>query len=335
MAVTTYNNVSDWQELELEITRESEFLDELLTILKLTIIGQEVLLERLVIGLLGNGHILLEGMPGLAKTLAVKTLAQAINALFSRIQFTPDILPADILGTMIYNIQTNEFTIKKGPVFANFVLADEINRAPEKVQSALLEVMQEQQVTIGNTTHKLHSPFMVLATQNPIDQAGTYELPEAQMDRFMLKVIISYPTRDEERLINRMNTMENKVASPSIAIAHILKMQELVSKIFIDEKVEDYILDIVLSTRWPEKYGLVHLKPYLKFGSSPRGGINLTLAARAFAFLKKRAFVIPADVYAVAPDVLRHRIGLNYAAMAEGITADYILQDILNGITAP
>ncbi len=331
----SYTNVSDWQELELEITREAPFLDELLATLKLTIVGQEMLLERLVIGLLGNGHILLEGMPGLAKTLAVKTLAQSINALFSRIQFTPDILPADILGTMIFNIQTNEFTIKKGPVFSNFVLADEINRAPEKVQSALLEVMQEQQVTIGNTTYKLDAPFMVLATQNPIDHAGTYELPEAQMDRFMLKVVITYPTREEEKLINRRNVADHHITDPSISIAHILKMQALVSRIFIDEKVEDYILDIVLSTRWPEKYNLPHIKPYIKFGSSPRGGLNLTLAARAHAFLKKRSYVIPADVYAMTQDVLRHRIGLTYAAMAEGITSDYILEEILKGIPAP
>ncbi|HTE02142.1 MAG TPA: MoxR family ATPase [Mucilaginibacter sp.] len=330
-----YTNLTDWHEIEQEIAQESAFLDQLLDILKLTIIGQEELLERLVICLLGKGHILLEGMPGLAKTLAAKTLAQSINAQFSRIQFTPDILPADILGTMIYNIQNNEFTIKKGPVFSNFVLADEVNRAPEKVQSALLEVMQEQQVTIGNTTHKLDSPFMVLATQNPIDQAGTYELPEAQLDRFMLKVIIGYPTREQEKLINRINASENQAPTASIATAHILKMQELVAKVHVDEKIEDYILDIILCTRWPEKYELSRLRPYVKFGSSPRGGINLTLAARAHAFLKKRAFVIPADVYAVAPDVLRHRIGLNYAAMAEGITSDYILQEILKAVPEP
>jgi MoxR-like ATPase len=327
--------VTNWQELEAEITRESQFLDELLATLNRTIIGQESLLECLVIGLLGNGHILLEGMPGLAKTLAVKTLSQAINAHFSRIQFTPDILPADILGTMIYNIQTNEFTIKKGPVFANFVLADEINRAPEKVQSALLEVMQEHQVTIGNTTYKLDEPFMVLATQNPIDQAGTYELPEAQMDRFMLKVIINYPSREAEKIINRKSVSENEAIPPSVAITHILKMQDLVAMVFVDEKIEDYVLDIVLSTRWPDQYGLPQLKPYIKFGSSPRGGINLIAAARAHAFLKKRAYVIPADVYAVATNVLRHRIGLNYAAMAEGITTDYIIQEILKGIFAP
>ncbi len=328
-------NLAAWQDIELEIKQESEFLDELLSILQVTIIGQQALLERLIIGLLGNGHILLEGMPGLAKTLAVKTLASSVNALFSRIQFTPDILPADILGTMIYNNQTNEFTIKKGPIFSNFILADEINRAPEKVQSALLEVMQEHQVTIGNTTHPLQSPFMVLATQNPVDQAGTYELPEAQMDRFMLKVVISYPTRAEEKLINRRNPAAHQPPPASVSISHILKMQQLVSQIFVDEKVEDYILDIILSTRWPEKHGLPQLKPYIKFGSSPRGGINLTLAARAHAFLKKRAYVIPADVFAVAPDVLRHRIGLNYVAMAEGITTDYILQEILKTVPVP
>ena len=333
--MSPYTNVQDWQEIELQISHESSVLDELLAIMKLTIIGQERLLERLVIGLLGNGHILLEGMPGLAKTLAVKTLSKAINAQFSRIQFTPDILPADILGTMIYNIQTNKFTIKKGPVFSNFVLADEINRAPEKVQSALLEVMQEQQVTIGNKTHKLDLPFMVLATQNPVDQAGTYELPEAQMDRFMLKVIIDYPSRDEERLINRRDVADKPVIPTSIPTTSILKMQSLVPKVFVNEKVEDYILDIILCTRWPEKYGMPQLKPYIKFGSSPRGGINLTLAARAHAFLKKRAYVLPSDVYAVVPDVLRHRIGLNYVALAEGVTSDYVLQQILKGIPEP
>ena len=331
----SYSNASDWKKFELEITKESGLLDELLGLMKQTIIGQEKLLERLVICLLGNGHVLLEGMPGLAKTLAAKTLSQSVNAKFSRIQFTPDILPADILGTMIYNIQTNEFSVKRGPVFSNFVLADEINRAPEKVQSALLEVMQEHQVTIGNETYKLHPPFMVLATQNPIDQAGTYELPEAQMDRFMLKVIIDYPTKEQERLINRMDFSAPKADISSIPTESILKMQQLIPKIFINDKVEDYILDIVLSTRWPERYGMSDLKPYIKFGSSPRGGLNLTMASRAHAFLNKRAYVLPSDVYAMAPDVLRHRIGLNYVALAEGVTSDYILQEILKGIPEP
>jgi MoxR-like ATPase len=240
------------------------------------------------------------------------------------------------LGTMIYNIQTNKFTRKKGPIFSNFVLADEINRAPEKVQSALLEVMQEHQVTIGTKTHKLPPPFMVLATQNPIDQAGTYELPEAQMDRFMLKIIINYPTKDEERIINRMISGHfAKTEGASIPTDSVLYMQSLIPKIFINEKVEEYILDIILCTRWPDRYGLDHLKPYIKFGSSPRGGLNLTAAARAHAFVKKRAYVLPSDVFAMVPDVLRHRIGLNYAALAEGITTDYILQEILKGIPEP
>jgi MoxR-like ATPase len=330
------SDTAEWQQFELDVKQQSGLLDELLAIMKLTIVGQEKLLESLVVCLLGNGHVLLEGMPGLAKTLAAKTLSQAINAKFSRIQFTPDILPADILGTMIYNIQTNKFSIKKGPIFSNFVLADEINRAPEKVQSALLEVMQEHQVTIGNKTHKLPPPFMVLATQNPIDQAGTYELPEAQMDRFMLKIIINYPTKDEERIINRMISGHfAKTESASIPTENILHMQSLIPKIFVNEKVEDYILDIILCTRWPDKYGLNHLKPYIKFGSSPRGGLNLTAAARAHAFIKKRAYVLPSDVYAMVPDVLRHRMGLNYAALAEGITSDYILEEILKGIPEP
>lgn len=328
-------NVAEWQDFEQEIIKENILLDQLMGLLKQTIVGQEVLLERIVIGLLCNGHILLEGMPGLAKTLAVKTLAQSIATDFSRIQFTPDILPADILGTTIYNIHTNEFNIKKGPIFSNFILADEINRAPEKVQSALLEVMQEHQVTIGNTTYKLDLPFMVLATQNPIDQAGTYQLPEAQMDRFMLKVHITYPTKEEEKLINRRKSSDTPTDTTTIPVAHILRMQQLVNQVHVDEKVEDYILDIVLSTRSPEKYNLPQLQSYIKFGASPRGTINLTHAARAYAFMNKRAYVIPADVYAVTHEVLRHRIGLNYAAMAENITADFILQEILNEIPSP
>jgi MoxR-like ATPase len=324
-----------WQQLEANIARESHFLDVLISELKQKVIGQDQLLERLVISLLGNGHILLEGMPGLEKTLAVKTLAQAVNALFSRIQFTPDLLPADILGTMIYNIQTNEFTIKKGPVFSNFVLADEINRAPEKVQSALLEVMQEHQVTIGNTTYPLGAPFMVLATQNPIEQSGTYELPEAQLDRFMLKVIVGYPAKADEKLINRNAATIAAGISPAIDQSHILKMQRLIPQIYVDEKLEDYILDLILCTRSPDSYGLEQLQPYIKFGASPRGGINLTIAARARAFLKKRAYVLPEDVVAIAPDVLRHRIGLNYAAVAEGVTADRVLEEIIKSVPSP
>lgn len=324
-----------WKALEAEIIEENKNIELLLSLLKKSIIGQEALLQKLLLGLLCNGHILLEGMPGLAKTLAVKSLAQAVNAQFSRIQFTPDILPADILGTTIYNIQSNEFTIKKGPVFSNFLLADEINRAPEKVQSALLEVMQEHQVTIGNDTYKLEMPFMVLATQNPIDQAGTYELPEAQMDRFMMKVIITYPSKEEERLINRRVSVKSNAEIIPVDVKHILKMQQLINEIFVDEKVEDYILDIVLSTRFPDDYNLSDFSKYLKFGASPRGSINLTHTARAFAFMQKRSYVIPSDVYTVAPDVLRHRIGLTYVAMAEGITADFIIQEILKAIPTP
>jgi len=327
--------LKEWKQLELEIAENSHVIEKLLSFLKTTIVGQEVLLERLLIGLLCNGHILLEGMPGLAKTLAVKTLAKSVNAEFSRIQFTPDILPADILGTTIFNIHSNEFTIKKGPVFANFLLADEINRAPEKVQSALLEVMQEHQVTIGTDTFKLDAPFMVLATQNPIDQAGTYELPEAQMDRFMMKVHITYPTREDERLINRNSAKHNITVESAIHSDSILRMQELVTKIFVDEKIEDYILDIILSTRNPENFNAPHLTSYIKYGSSPRGGINLTHAARAHAFLNKRSYVLPADVFAVAPDVLRHRIGLTYASIAQNITSDYVIQELLKAIPSP
>jgi MoxR-like ATPase len=328
------NNTEYWKAFELIVIEEGNLLDSLLASLRQTIVGQETLLETLVIALLGNGHVLLEGMPGLAKTLAVKTLANAVNAAFSRIQFTPDLLPADILGTMIYNIQTNEFSIKKGPVFSNFVLADEINRASEKVQSALLEVMQEHQVTIGNTTYKLDAPFMVLATQNPIDQSGTYELPEAQMDRFMLKVIITYPLREEEREVLRKN-IQQQVFEHVLTINQVVRMQELVKQVYLDKKIEDYILDLVICTRTPGQFGLTGLQSYIKFGSSPRGTINLAMAARAHAFLKKRNYVIPADVYAVASDVLRHRIGLTYTAVAENITADNVLQQILAAIHIP
>ncbi|WP_309641459.1 MoxR family ATPase [Flavobacterium sp.] len=328
-------NVAEWQDFEQEIVKECLVLDQLIGLIKQTIVGQEILIERLMIGLLCNGHILLEGMPGLAKTLTVKTLAQSIATDFSRIQFTPDILPADILGTTIYNIHTNEFAVKKGPIFSNFILADEINRAPEKVQSALLEVMQEHQVTIGNNTYKLDLPFMVLATQNPIDQAGTYQLPEAQMDRFMLKVHITYPTKEEEKIINRKKSTSIPMDMTTVPVGNILRMQQLVNQVHVDEKIEDYILDIIHSTRWPEQYNLSRLQSYIKFGASPRGTINLTHASRAYAFLNKRAYVIPADVYAVTLDVLRHRIGLNYTAMAENITTDFILQEILNEMPKP
>ena len=328
--------LKDWQELELEILQESIFTDNLLAYLKQTIIGQEALLERLLIGLFGNGHLLLEGVPGLAKTLAVKTLAQTIHAGFSRIQFTPDILPADILGTTIYNMQTNVFSVKKGPVFSNFILADEINRAPEKVQSALLEVMQERQVTIGNTTYPIAPPFLVMATQNPLDQGGTYELPEAQLDRFMLKVIISYPTLDEERIIMLNSIKPSKVvAEPSFTVEEVFKVQSLVQKIHIDKKIEDYILNIIFCTRYPENYSLGHLKKYISFGSSPRGSINLAIASRVHAFLRKRAYVIPEDVRAVACDVLRHRVGLTYSAKAEGLSPDDVVKEIMNSVPLP
>jgi MoxR-like ATPase len=328
-------DTKQWEQLEEQIARQGHFVDELLTYLHATIVGQEELLNRLLIGLFANGHLLLEGLPGLAKTLAAKSLAQSINAQFKRIQFTPDILPADVLGTSVYDINTNEFSTKYGPVFANFVLADEINRAPEKVQSALLEVMQEYQVTIGNTTHPLQKPFMVLATQNPIDQGGTFELPEAQMDRFMMKVLIGYPTLEQERLIIRRNAAGTPPQQPPFTIAQVLQIQALVKEIYIDPKVEDYILNLVFCTRNPENYKLAELKPLIKYGASPRGSINLTTVARAHAFLKKRAYVIPDDVKAVAFDVLRHRIGLTYTAMAENVTANDILVKILNAIPMP
>lgn len=328
-------NPPELEIFEAEVIEATGVADNLLAYLKETIIGQEVLLERLLIGLLANGHILLEGLPGLAKTLAVKSLAQAISAKFNRIQFTPDILPADILGTMIYNINNNEFNVKKGPIFANFILADEINRAPEKVQSALLEVMQEHQVTIGNTTHYLESPFMVLATQNPIDQNGTYELPEAQMDRFMMKVVITYPSLEEERIIIRKNIEQELILDSSFTISQIHKLQAVVKKIHIDSKIEDYILNIIFCTRFPDNYSLSHLKSYIRFGSSPRGSINLARAARAYALLKKRTFVIPEDIKAIVFDVLRHRIGLTYSAIAENVTADIILKQILDAIPMP
>jgi len=328
-------DVDTWEKLKLQVVREAGLVDDLLAYLSATIIGQEALLERLLIGLFGNGHILLEGFPGLAKTLAAKTLAQSIHAQFNRIQFTPDLLPADILGTMVYNMHTNEFKVRKGPVFSHFVLADEINRAPEKVQSALLEVMQEHQVTIGDTTYSLDMPFMVLATQNPIDQSGTYELPEAQMDRFMLKAMVSYPTLENERLIIRRNTLVNNIPPPAFDIKQVTRIQALVRDIHVDTKIESYILDIVFATRYPDKYRLQQLKPLIKFGSSPRGSISLAIAARAYAFLRKRAFVIPDDVKAIAHDVLRHRIGLTYNAIADNITTDIIIDEILKAIPLP
>ena len=301
------------------------------------IVGQHGMIERLLIGLLSNGHVLLEGVPGLAKTLAIKSLAQSIKANFSRIQFTPDLLPADVVGTMIYNQGKNEFYVRKGPIFSNFILADEINRAPAKVQSALLEAMQERQVTIGDTSYKLEEPFLVLATQNPIEQEGTYPLPEAQVDRFMLKVVIDYPTKAEEQLIIRQNTQHlafkpiNQVASTS----EILTAKELVRQVYVDEKVEQYILDIVFATRYPDKYNLAKLKPLISFGGSPRASINLALAAKAHAFLNKRAYVIPEDVRNICKDVLRHRIGLTYEAEAENINVEEMINEILRVVNVP
>lgn len=300
------------------------------------IIGQKYMIDCLLIGLLGNGHILLEGVPGLAKTLAIKTLSDAVKGQYSRIQFTPDLLPADIIGTQIYNAKLNDFSVKKGPIFANFVLADEINRAPSKVQAALLEAMQEKQVTIGDETFPLPKPFLVLATQNPIDQEGTYLLPEAQTDRFMLKCKIDYPNFEDERQIMRMvASSEIPEIKPVISLEHISNAKNLINKIYLDEKIEKYILDIIFATRFPERYGLSELKNYITFGASPRASINLAIASRAFAFLKNRAFVIPEDVKSITKEILRHRIGLNFEAEAENINTDQIIDKILGKIQAP
>ena len=300
------------------------------------IVGQKHLVDSLMIGLLSNGHILLEGVPGLAKTLAIKTLASLIDAKYSRIQFTPDLLPADVMGTMIYSQAKEQFQIKKGPIFANFVLADEINRAPAKVQSALLEAMQERQVTIGEQTFKLDDPFLVMATQNPIEQEGTYPLPEAQVDRFMLKVIIGYPKKEEEKLIIRQNISGRKIdLKPVLQPSEIIEAREIVQKVYIDEKIERYIVDIVFATRFPQDYGLGELKEMISFGASPRASISLALAARAYAFLKQRGYVIPEDVRAVCHDVLRHRIGLSYEAEANNMTAEEIISEILNKVEVP
>lgn len=301
------------------------------------IVGQHSMIERLLIGLLSNGHVLLEGVPGLAKTLAIKSLAQTIKANFSRIQFTPDLLPADVVGTMIYNQAKNEFYVRKGPIFSNFILADEINRAPAKVQSALLEAMQERQVTIGDTTYKLDEPFLVLATQNPIEQEGTYPLPEAQVDRFMLKVVIDYPSKEEEQLIIRQNTqgLNFPPVNPVASASEILTAKSLVRQVYVDEKVENYILDIVFATRFPDKHNLSKLKPLISFGGSPRASINLALAAKASAFLNKRAYVIPEDVRNICKDVLRHRIGLTYEAEAENVNAEQIIAEILRVVNVP
>jgi MoxR-like ATPase len=301
------------------------------------IVGQQTMVERLLIGLLSNGHVLLEGVPGLAKTLAIKSLSQTIMAQFSRIQFTPDLLPADVIGTMIYNQSKNEFVVRKGPIFANFILADEINRAPAKVQSALLEAMQERQVTISDQSYKLQEPFLVLATQNPIEQEGTYPLPEAQVDRFMLKVVVGYPSKSEEQMIIRQNTqgLVQPVINPVASTSEILTAKELVRQVYVDEKVENYILDIVFATRFPEKYNLNKLKPLIGFGGSPRASINLALAAKAYAFLNKRAYVIPEDVRNICKDVLRHRIGLTYEAEAENVNVEDIINEILKTVNVP
>ncbi|MBP7173960.1 MAG: MoxR family ATPase [Cloacibacterium sp.] len=330
------NQAEDIKQLTEKVREQNLFFSLLKQEINKAIIGQEYMVDRLLIGLLGNGHVLLEGVPGLAKTLAIKTLADAVSGKFSRIQFTPDLLPADVVGTMIYNIKENDFSIKKGPVFANFVLADEINRAPAKVQSALLEVMQEKQVTIGDETMPLPKPFLVLATQNPIDQEGTYLLPEAQTDRFMLKCKIDYPEFDDERKVMRMvSTGEIPEIKPVISLEHILEAKQTTNKIYLDEKIEKYILDMVFATRYPEKYGLSEIKNYISFGASPRASINLAIASRAFAFIKGRAFVIPEDVKAIAKDVLRHRIGLSFEAEAEEITTETIVDRILSKIQAP
>jgi len=326
----------DIRELNERIERQSSFVDALTMGMDKVIIGQKHLVESLLIGLLSDGHILLEGVPGLAKTLAIKTLSDLIKADFSRIQFTPDLLPADVLGTMIYSQKKEEFHIKKGPIFANLILADEINRAPAKVQSALLEAMQERQVTIGEHTYKLEEPFLVLATQNPIEQEGTYPLPEAQVDRFMLKVIINYPTKDEEKLIIRQNLLKEKpVVLPILTPAEIIEARDIVRQVYIDEKIERYIVDIVFATRYPQDFGLESLKEMISFGASPRASINLALAARAYAFIKRRGYVIPEDIRAVCYDVLRHRIGLSYEAEANNMTSDEIITEILNTVEVP
>ena len=330
------SEIVDIRELNERIERQSSFVDALMMGMNQTIVGQKHLVESLLIGLLSDGHVLLEGVPGLAKTLAIKTLAQLIDADFSRIQFTPDLLPADVVGTMIYSQKNENFVIKKGPVFANFVLADEINRAPAKVQSALLEAMQEHQVTIGEETFALPDPFLVLATQNPIEQEGTYPLPEAQVDRFMLKVVISYPKKEEERLIVNAHVKDAfQKVSPILKVEDIVEARKVVKEVYIDEKIEKYIVDLVFATRNPEEYGLKELSGMIAFGASPRASINMALAARAYAFIKRRGYVIPEDIRAVAMDVLRHRIGLTYEAEANNITSEEIVNQILNAVEVP
>ncbi len=328
--------IIDIRELNERIERQSAFVTNLTTGMDQVIVGQKHLVESLLIGLLSDGHVLLEGVPGLAKTLAIKTLASLIDAKYSRIQFTPDLLPADVIGTMVYSQKDESFQVKKGPVFANFVLADEINRAPAKVQSALLEAMQERQVTIGKETFGLPEPFLVLATQNPIEQEGTYPLPEAQVDRFMLKVVIDYPKLEEEKLIIRQNLNGDKFSvKPILKADEIVEARKVVRQVYLDVKIEKYIVDIVFATRYPEKYDLKELKGMIGFGGSPRASINLALAARSYAFIKRRGYVIPEDVRAVAHDVLRHRIGLTYEAEADNMTSDEIVSRILNKVEVP
>lgn len=331
-----HNTQVDIASINEKVALESQFVELLVNEMNKVIVGQQYMIERLLIGLLGRGHILLEGVPGLAKTLAITTLSKAVSGSFSRIQFTPDLLPADVVGTLIYNMKDGEFNIKKGPIFANFVLADEVNRAPAKVQSALLEAMQEKQVTIGDTTFKLDKPFLVMATQNPVDQEGTYPLPEAQMDRFMLKTVIDYPTIVDEQFIMRAN-LKKDFPEPNavVSVEQILRAQDAVEIVYMDEKIEKYILDIVFATRYPEKYNLADLKPLISFGASPRGSINLAKAAKCYAFIKRRGYVVPEDVRAVVLDVLRHRIGITYEAEAENYTTEDIVNKIVNTIEVP
>ncbi|GAC1707618.1 MAG: MoxR family ATPase [Flavisolibacter sp.] len=327
----------DIRQLNERIGHSGRFIDQLRSEIAKVIIGQNYMLDRLLIGLLSNGHVLLEGVPGLAKTLTIKSLSQAIHANFSRIQFTPDLLPADVIGTLIYHQQKSEFVVRKGPIFSNFILADEINRAPAKVQSALLEAMQERQVTIGDTTYKLDEPFLVLATQNPLEQEGTYPLPEAQVDRFLMKVVVGYPSRQEEQLIIRQNVQA--IATPSIkpvvTIQEIISARQMVKDVYMDEKIEKYILDIIFATRNPSEFNLDNLKPLISYGSSPRGSINLAIASKTQAFLNKRGYVIPEDVRSISKDVLRHRIGLTYEAEAESVTSEMLINEILKSVNVP
>lgn len=328
--------MSDIKEINEKIQKESSFVEMLMMEMGKVIVGQQYMVERLLIGLLSNGHVLLEGVPGLAKTLAINTLANAVDADFSRIQFTPDLLPADVVGTMIYNQAEQKFHVRKGPVFANFVLADEINRAPAKVQSALLEAMQEKQVTIGDSTYKLQEPFLVLATQNPLEQEGTYPLPEAQVDRFMLKLNVSYPTQDEERQILKMNMDKDfPTASKILKPEDILRAREVVKEVYMDEKIEKYILDIVFATRYPERYNMEDLKELISYGGSPRATVSLAKAAKAYAFIKRRGYVLPEDIRTVSLDVLRHRVGVTYEAEAENLTSEDIVNKIIDNIEVP